>query len=289
MSQKDDQGTNLCRIVVVGPSGAGKSTLTRELARRKNVSLIELDALYWKADWTAAPADEMRLAVAQTVASPFWILDGNYLKMRDITWARADTIIWLDYAFPVVFSRAVQRTLRRVIRREELWNGNRENWKTLFSRDSILLWVIKIYRKSRQSIAEALMQPEFAHLHVVHLRSPRQAQEWLAQIADTPRNETTMGLKDELKEYYTVEELAAVLRVTNAAIEKLTHGGEIAHDIADAAIRIPRREVEKLLNQRRRAKMRRAGLAGLGLFAAVAGVIAAFKLRKREDESTSDE
>ncbi len=92
-----------------------------------------------------------------------------------------------------------------------------------------------------------------------------------------------MGLKDELKEYYTVEELAAVLRVTDAAIEKLAHGGEIAHDMVDAAIRIPRHEVEKLLGKRRRVKMRRAGLAGLGVLAAIAGSFAALKLRKREE------
>ena len=93
-----------------------------------------------------------------------------------------------------------------------------------------------------------------------------------------------MSLKDELKDYYTVEELAAVLRMTEATIEKLARGGEIAHHVAGAAIRIPRHEVEKLVGKRRRVKMRRAGLAGLGILAALAGVAAA-KLRSRDDES----
>ena len=96
-----------------------------------------------------------------------------------------------------------------------------------------------------------------------------------------------MSLKDELKEYYTVEELAAVLRVTDAAIEKLAQGGEVAHDIVDAVIRIPREEAEKLLGKRHRVKMRRAGLAGLGILVAIAGGIAAMKMRTRDDDNES--
>ena len=90
-----------------------------------------------------------------------------------------------------------------------------------------------------------------------------------------------MSLKDELKEYYTVEELAALLRVTNAAIEKWYQGGEIAGDAFGAMTRFPRREVEKLLH-RRRAKRRRVGMTGLGILAAIVGGFAAMKMRGRD-------
>lgn len=267
------------RIVVVGSSGAGKTTLAREIARRKSAPYVELDALHWKANWVATSADELRVLVTEATAESSWVLDGNYSMVRDITWARADTIVWLDYAFPVVFRQVLKRTLRRAILREELWNGNRESWRLMFSRDSLLWWVITTYGKRRREITEALAQPEFTHLQVVHFRSPRATQNWLKLM---PGKEF-MGLKDDLKEYYTVGELAAVLRMTDVAIEKLAHGGEIAHDIVGAAIRIPRHEAEKLLGKRRRAKIRRAGLAGLGLLAALAGGVAAAKLRNRDD------
>ena len=91
-----------------------------------------------------------------------------------------------------------------------------------------------------------------------------------------------MSLKDELKEYYTVEELAALLRVTDAAIEKWEQGGEIVGDAFGAMTRFPRREVEKLLHHHRRAKRRRVGLTGLGIFAALIGGFAAMKMRGRE-------
>lgn len=268
------------RIVIVGPSGAGKSTLAREIARRDGVPHIEMDALHWKANWTATETDELRLLVEAATTPVAWVLDGNYSKVRAVIWNRADTIIWLDYAFPLVFGRSLKRTLGRVVSGEELWNGNRESWKTLFSRDSILLWVITSYQPIKRATAEALKRPEFAHLQVVHWRSPRQARQWLKRRGQ----EGNMSLKDELKEYYTVEELASLLRVTDVAIEKLAQGGEIAHDVAGAVMRIPRREVEKLLGKRRKAKIRRAGFAGVGLLAALIGAFAALKLRNREED-----
>jgi excisionase family DNA binding protein len=269
------------RIVVIGTSGAGKTTLAREIARRKGVPHVEIDAFQWQPNWTAATRDELRAAMAAAVAPNAWVVDGNYLNVRDVVWPRADTIVWLDYSFLVVFGRVLRRTMHRVLFRDELWNGNYEKWSFLFTRDSILWWVITTHGRRRREIPEALAQSEFSHLRVVRFRSPRQANEWLKGISD----EGTMSLKDELKEYYTVEELAALLRVTDSAIEKLAHGGEIAHDIVDAAMRIPRREVEKLLTQRRRVKMRRAGLAGLGLLAAIAGGVAAMKMRNRDGDN----
>lgn len=170
------------RIVVVGPSGAGKSTLSREIARLKEIPHIEMDALQWQANWTATPTDELRVRVAEAMAPPSWVLDGNYSMVRDVIWPRADTLIWLDYTFPLVFRRALKRTLRRLVLREELWNGNRESWKSTLSRDSILRWVVITYGKTRHTIPEALAQPQYAHLQVVHLRSPRDGQRWLSHL-----------------------------------------------------------------------------------------------------------
>ncbi len=38
------------------------------------------------------------------------------------------------------------RTFRRSARREELWNGNRESFRIAFSRESIVLWVLRTHR-----------------------------------------------------------------------------------------------------------------------------------------------
>ena len=95
-----------------------------------------------------------------------------------------------------------------------------------------------------------------------------------------------MGLKDDLKEYYTVQELSALTKITESTIEKLAHGGEIACDIAESALRIPRAEAEKLLSKRRRAKWRRVALTGFGVLAAIAGAGVAWQKSKNREEET---
>jgi hypothetical protein len=50
------------------------------------------------------------------------------------------------------------------------------------SRDSLFLWALRTYRKSRRQYPLLFRQPEHAHLAVVRLRSPRAACDWLAGI-----------------------------------------------------------------------------------------------------------
>jgi hypothetical protein len=59
-------------------------------------------------------------------------------------------VVWLDYGFRVVFLRALRRTIRRSIRSEHLWHGNRESIRRAFlSRESILLWAATTHRRRR--------------------------------------------------------------------------------------------------------------------------------------------
>jgi adenylate kinase family enzyme len=53
-------------INVVGTSGVGKSTLARRLAQILSVPCIEMDRLYWRADWQGAP-DETFADVAAAI------------------------------------------------------------------------------------------------------------------------------------------------------------------------------------------------------------------------------
>jgi adenylate kinase family enzyme len=169
------------RINVVGTCGAGKTTVARALAERLGFVDVELDALSWGPDWTMRPDDVFRAEVATAAAGDRWVVDGNYGKTRDIVWARADTVVWLDYSFPRVFSQLVWRTLRRAFTREELWHGNRESLRmSLLSRESILLWAIKTHRRRHREYSELLARPENKHLVVVRLRCPRETVRWLA-------------------------------------------------------------------------------------------------------------
>ena len=132
---------------MVGTSCAGKTTLARQLSRALGAPHIELDAIHWQPNWEARSAEEFRQLVGDAVAGERWVVDGNYSVSRDIVWGRATAIVWLNYSFRVVLWRALYRTTRRVISREELFSGNRETFRQAFlSRDSIILWATTTYR-----------------------------------------------------------------------------------------------------------------------------------------------
>lgn len=171
------------RIAVVGTTGSGKTTMARRIAGRLAIKHVELDALHWGPDWTPAPIERFRELTAQALDEDAWVVDGNYGKVRDIVWGGADTVVWLDYPLLVVLGRLVWRTLRRIITREELWQGNRERFPAQFaSRDSLFLWALRTYPRRRREYPALLQRPEYAHLTVVHLRSPRAARNWLASL-----------------------------------------------------------------------------------------------------------
>jgi len=172
----------LQRVVIIGSSCAGKSTLAQRLSKITGSPHIQLDALHWLPGWVERDEQEFRADVASAAAGPAWIIDGNYSKVRELVWPRAQTIIWLDYSFRIVFTRAVCRTARRCILREPLYNGNRETLrKALFSRDSILLWVISTFRRHRREFERELYSgaPEF---QVLRLRTPRETEQFVEAI-----------------------------------------------------------------------------------------------------------
>jgi hypothetical protein len=80
--------------------------------------------------------------------------------------------------------RLFKRTIRRIVTREELWNGNRERFRDhFFSRDSLFLWALKSHPKQRQTYPAELQKPEYAHLVVFHLHSPRETETWLNNVS----------------------------------------------------------------------------------------------------------
>ncbi len=171
------------RMSVVGVTGSGKTTLARHVAARLDLPCIELDALHWKAGWTMANLDDFRTDVAHAVAGGRWVADGNYAKVRDLVWGRADTLVWLDYTLALVLGRLLRRTLRRVGTGQELWNGNKERFTDQFlSRESLFLWAIGTHRRYRVQFPSLLQEEAYAHLTVVRLRTPTQARRWLDSV-----------------------------------------------------------------------------------------------------------
>ncbi len=165
----------MLRVVVVGTSCSGKTTFSRALSQRLDLPHIELDALYWGPNWTARAPDEFRANVSQATAATAWVCDGNYARVRDLVWERANTLIWLNYSFSIVFYRAVVRTLTRIVTRERLFSGNQESLRLMFDRDWIPWWVLRTFHGRRRRYSALLWSPQFNHLDVMEFTRPREA------------------------------------------------------------------------------------------------------------------
>jgi adenylate kinase family enzyme len=162
------------RVSVVGNSGSGKSTLGRRLAALLGVPFLELDSVYHQRNWEPLPIKEFRARVAAEVAGDGWVIDGNYRAVRDLIWARADTVVWFDLPRRTVMWQVLRRTVRRGVMRQELWNGNRETLRSLFSWDpetSIVRWAWVEHAQYRDRYAQASADPVWSHLRCVRLRS----------------------------------------------------------------------------------------------------------------------
>ncbi|MDA0632630.1 (d)CMP kinase [Nonomuraea sp. MCN248] len=160
------------RISVVGNSGSGKSTIAAELARRLGVPWLELDSIYHMPGWTPRPVEEFRAEVDAFTSGDGWVVDGNYSAVRDLVWARSDTVVWVDPPKATVMRRLSLRTLCRMATGAELWNGNRERFGSLFTKDeSILRWAWDNHRKYRDRYAKAAVDPAYAHLRFVRVTS----------------------------------------------------------------------------------------------------------------------
>jgi adenylate kinase family enzyme len=176
---------------VVGCSGSGKTTLARSLARTLGVPHVELDALFHQPGWTPLDDDTFKARVVQATEASGWVVDGNYSVVRDIVWQRADTVVWFDLPYAVVMARTIQRTLRRVVTRQELWNGNKEPWSNLFSwkpEKSIIAWAATRHKVYRRRYGAAEHDPRWAGLDFVRLRSQREADAFLGEVTITASN-----------------------------------------------------------------------------------------------------
>lgn len=176
---------NLERTNVIGTSGAGKSTFAKKLAAHLGQPYIELDLLYWEPNWTE-PSDPVFFGRIdrELTLSPRWVLDGNYSRSQPTKWKNVTTVVWLDYSFRRILFQALRRAIRRGILREELWpgTGNRESlFRTFFTKKSIILWTIQTYNRMKNRY-DSLEKDSNRAFQFVRLRSPKEAEKFLAQI-----------------------------------------------------------------------------------------------------------
>lgn len=178
------------RVSVVGVSGSGKSSLGRRLAAAMGVQYLELDAIFHQPDWAEPPRDEFRQRVGHAIEEQGWVVDGNYGAVRDLVWAAADTVVWLDMPRHVVMRRVICRTIARAVTRRRLWNGNREPLTGILRQDprkNVVLWSWQNYGEYAHRYKEAARDPENAHLAFIRVNSAGDVDRLLASAGGRGR------------------------------------------------------------------------------------------------------
>lgn len=175
------------RISVVGTSGSGKSWVATKVSSKLDLPYLELDALRHLPGWQPLPDAEFLDQVSRFIEQDGWVVDGNYFSVvtGPAIWPAAETVIWVDPSRASVMWQVIWRTLKRVLLRQELWNGNREKVRDLLPWDpqkSIIRWSWTSYGVVRERYEAAMGNKRWQHLEFVRLRSQDEIDRFLDDL-----------------------------------------------------------------------------------------------------------
>ncbi len=168
----------LRRVLVAGSSGAGKTTLAAVIGAQLGLPHVEIDSLFHGPGWTPRPS--FVLDVERLAAADGWVTEWQYDVVRELLGSRADLLVWLDLPLTRVMRQLVRRTVVRRLRRQELWNGNREAplWTFFTDREHVVRCAWATYGGTGPRVRALLeRRPDLA---VVRLGSRREVDRWVA-------------------------------------------------------------------------------------------------------------
>ena len=179
------------RIAIIGTSCSGKTTLACNISKILHIPHFELDHLFWQENWQTLERELFRSKVRKAVQHERWVVDGNFSVVRDLVWARADTIIWLDYPFHVVFLQALTRSIKRIVTKEQLFGNNVESFRqTFFTKNSILYWILHTHWKYKSTYSHLIRK---TNKRIIELHSTRDKNNFLGNL--TNQKGTYKGVK----------------------------------------------------------------------------------------------
>jgi hypothetical protein len=167
------------RILVYGVTGSGKTWLAERISAATGIPWHAVDDLTWEPGWVLVPEDEQRRRIEAICARERWVLDTAYGAWLDLALARVDLIVALDFPRWLSLSRLIRRSVARAVDGHPICNGNRESFRNLCSRDSIVVWHFRSFSRKRARMRAWERNPSAPA--VLRFTWPRQVENWLAE------------------------------------------------------------------------------------------------------------
>lgn len=129
------------KTVIIGNSGSGKTWLARELAKNLFVPVVHLDEMFWEPGGfnRKRNIEEIASLVHKSKLSTGWIVEGPFGDLAAHYLEDAETLVWLDFPWPVCEARLVRRgsESKQHMNREQSEQGLKE----------LLAWACNYYSR----------------------------------------------------------------------------------------------------------------------------------------------
>jgi len=160
----------MMRVAIVGNVAGGKSILSLRLGEATNLPVYALDKLQWSKGWVVTPEHVFEEKHDALLSKERWIIDGlSSWATLNKRFAKADTIIFIDYSLWVHYYWALKRQLQTLFKpRTNFPSGCPMLPKTnqLFQ----LIW--QIHKKFRPKLIMLVEEYKNKGCTVFHIKSP---------------------------------------------------------------------------------------------------------------------
>jgi adenylate kinase family enzyme len=170
------------RVLFYGVTGSGKSSAAHAYAAASGLPEFSADDdIGWLPGWQQRSVEQQREIATDVAARDSWVLDSAYGVWRDIVVPWAELVVALDYPRWLSLARLTRRSVRRVITRQPVCNGNVETLARLFAKDSIFYWHFNSFARKKRVFRAWQADPDMPPVLV--FRKPRELDNWLTQVA----------------------------------------------------------------------------------------------------------
>ena len=165
------------KVLIIGCPGAGKSTFARRPRDITGLPLYYLDRLWHRPDRTHITREEFDRVLAEWLARPAWIIDGDYSRTLPGRLEACDTVFLLDYPLDVCLAGVEDR--RGCLRPDMPWVEE--------ELDAEFLQYILDFGQTQMPAIRAMLEAYRGRRQIFTFRSRAEADNYLNALAVTLR------------------------------------------------------------------------------------------------------